>query len=218
MRYSSTHQQHVYSNLEIYAGRMIAALFLAGAGVKMAPFAAAALVEHAVKLIRTEQLFLQSAGIDRLYYLTYFDGAKVQAIRCGAVQALLGTLERRGRGGDDASMLDGRPSIGDGYRVNKVLQILDTLSNARVDGDTGDGVTDDTDDVGINTKAGMTFEQGMKEGMCSPILRQLLYALDEEHFGRAGERDGYDDGGILASNFQLAKALYKDCTRTCRGG
>jgi len=68
--------------------RIIAGLFLFGAGIKITPFAAGALVEHTVKLMQTDVPFLQSAGLDRLYYLLYFTAARRKALETGAVEAM----------------------------------------------------------------------------------------------------------------------------------
>lgn len=103
------------SKTEIYAARLIAALFLAGGAVTVAPYAATALVENNIKLLKTQSDFLRDAGIDRLYYLLSVDKAKQKALEAGAVGALLGTLDT----------LDNQKKL---YRV---LSSLDALSSQK---------------------------------------------------------------------------------------
>jgi hypothetical protein len=95
--------------------RGIAALFLASAAYQVLPLVPSALVEHAIKLMRTDKPFLQDAGMSRLRWLVQFEPARQKAMELGALEvlsamdirqereqyrtSLMNTLSEKGRGG-----------------------------------------------------------------------------------------------------------------------
>jgi len=182
------------NHIEVYAFRLIAAALLLGAGLKVVPFAAAALVGHTVKLMDTREPALQSAGIFRLYWFSYFEAAKKRALESGAVRSLLAVLlgASRARAADFATV----PRQDE---LNKALHILDVLSE-----------TDDGDH-----RLSLLFQEDMRMGQCGKVLRSLIYELEEVQFSSLRQRHGetglQDD--LAAQNFQLARSLYKDCLK-----
>lgn len=76
------------------AARLIAAMFMASAAYTVFPLVPSALVEHTIKLMRTDQQFLQDAGMLRLQWLARFEPVRRRARELGAVEAVEG-LDRR---------------------------------------------------------------------------------------------------------------------------
>lgn len=105
------------------AARLVAALFLASAAYQVFPLVPSALVEHTIKLMRTDQAFLQDAGMDRLHWLSRFEPARRRARELGAIEAVQaldgmqrdGDWEARRRAlVDSLSTVDDNPSMGGG--------------------------------------------------------------------------------------------------------
>jgi len=67
---------------------LIAALFMASAAYQVFPLVPSALVEHTIKLMRTDQAFLQNAGMSRLEWLSRFEPVRQRARELGAVEAI----------------------------------------------------------------------------------------------------------------------------------
>lgn len=121
--------------------RFVAAAFIAAAGIEVLPLAATALVEHAIKLIRTEQPFLRDAGVTRLYYLSYFDSARKKALELGAVEALSNLLQEKGTSPacqkrqlvvlESLSCLDG---FRDHFNCSALTTLLYSLESIQLDG------------------------------------------------------------------------------------
>jgi len=84
------------------AARVIAALFMASAAYTVFPLVPSALVEHTIKLMRTDQPFLQDAGMSRLQWLARFEPARRRARELGAVEV----VEAMG-GNGESTMSDG---------------------------------------------------------------------------------------------------------------
>lgn len=130
------------NDLNIKLARLIAGLFIAAAGVKVVPFASTALVEHTIKLMRTEQPFLQRAGISRLYYLMYFTPTRKMAIELGAVETLCDLLERGGHFSTQnqhkqliiLERLSGLEGFCDHLNCSTLATILYYLESAQLDG------------------------------------------------------------------------------------
>lgn len=74
--------------------RFFAAIFMLSAGARVAPYAAASGVEHAVKLLDAEERLLVSAGLGRLTPLLALEAARKKAAECGAVPRLAGVVDR----------------------------------------------------------------------------------------------------------------------------
>jgi hypothetical protein len=68
---------------------------MASAAYQVFPLVPSALVEHTVKLMRTDQPFLQDAGVSRLHWLSRFELARQKALELGALD-VLNVLERAG--------------------------------------------------------------------------------------------------------------------------
>ena len=73
--------------------RFFAAVFMLGAGLRVAPFAAAGAVDHAVRLLDAKEPFLVDAGVSRLLLLARLESARRKAIECGAVPRLLHAVD-----------------------------------------------------------------------------------------------------------------------------
>lgn len=69
--------------------RFFALLMLAAAGMRVAPWAAAAMVGHAVALLDAREPFMVRAGMSRLQSLVGLDAARRRAVEEGAVGKLL---------------------------------------------------------------------------------------------------------------------------------
>jgi hypothetical protein len=131
------------NDFSIKLARAIAGLMIAAAGVKVLPFASSALVDHTIKLLRTEQPFLQDAGLSRLYYLIYFDSAKKKAMELGAVEALVDLLNRRESLSPETQnkplMILNILSSLEGFRerldCSSLLNLLYSFESAQLDGD-----------------------------------------------------------------------------------
>ncbi len=70
------------------AARFVAALFMASAAYQVFPLVPSALVEHTIKLMRTDQAFLQDVGMSRLQWLSRFEPVRQRARELGAVEAI----------------------------------------------------------------------------------------------------------------------------------
>jgi hypothetical protein len=194
--YSTTNQPN---HIELYAFRLIAAALLFGAGLKVVPFAAAALVGHTIKLMDTSEPVLQSAGIFRLYWFSYFEAAKKRALESGAVPSLLTVL--LGTSQAEAAEF---ATVHRQDELHKALHVLDALSQV-----------DDTDH-----RFSMLFQEEMRMGHCGKVLRKLIFELEEVQFSSLQQRpdepglfDNPEVRNLSAQNFQLARSLYKDCLR-----
>lgn len=130
-------------NFSIKLARAIAGLMIAAAGVKVLPYASSALIDHTIKLLRTEQPFLQNAGLYRLYYLVYFDPAKERAIELGAVEALVDLLNRRESLSPETkhkplvilNILSGLQGFRERLDCPSLLNLLYSLESTQLDGD-----------------------------------------------------------------------------------
>ena len=194
--YSTTNQPN---HIELYAFRLIAAALLLGAGLKVVPFAAAALVGHTIKLMDTTEPVLQSAGVFRLYWFSYFEAAKKRALESGAVRSLLTVLL-----GTSQAKASEFATVPRQDELHKALHVLDALSQV-----------DDTDH-----RSSMLFREEMRMGHCGKVLRRLVFELEEVQFSSQQQRrdgpglfDNPEIRNLSAQNFQLARSLYKDCLR-----
>ena len=61
---------------------------MASAAYQVFPLMPSALVEHTIKLMRTDQAFLQDAGMSRLQWLSRFEPVRQRAREMGAVEAI----------------------------------------------------------------------------------------------------------------------------------
>jgi len=128
------------NDIGVKLARAIAGVMIAAAGIKVLPSASSALIDHAIKLIRTEHEFLQDAGLSRLYYLIYFDSAKQRAINLGAVEALVDLLNRRespktqNRPLMILNTLSGLQGFRERLDCSSVLNLLYSLESAQLDG------------------------------------------------------------------------------------
>ena len=95
---------------------MIAALFMASAAYTVFPLVPSALVEHTIKLMRTDQPFLQDAGMSRLEWLARFEPARRRARELGAVVV----VEAMGGSGES--------TMGDGWEARR-RALLDALND-----------------------------------------------------------------------------------------
>jgi hypothetical protein len=61
---------------------------MASAAYQVFPLVPSALVEHTIKLMRTDQAFLQDVGMSRLQWLSRFEPVRQRARELGAVEAI----------------------------------------------------------------------------------------------------------------------------------
>jgi hypothetical protein len=139
----------------VTAARVLAGLFIVSAGVQVLPFAATALVDHTIRLIQTDQRFLQDAGITRLYYLVLLSRpAREKAIELGALKVLLSEgqvdafLEKRLA---ILQLLSSSPQFKEQVSCPSLRRLLYALEELQLDSDgTGDQSMDALQKVSIN--------------------------------------------------------------------